>query len=273
VSEETVTLELLATPDAAVAGLGDPRDFAWWPRLTRRIAQASVSPVQRWHETLNTAADVVAAADALPLVYPGVGARLLLGDAALAGGELRQAHQASEWALRTSVQPGYRLRAADALDGLATLAMAVDDLRSAHRATGLAAAIRARCGEHPWPRPSLPDRPTVGDDPPHAWLVDGLPTAAAIEAVSAPLAPPIGSPLDGGAWSRLTRRERDVAELAVRGASNGEIADALFVSRRRVECHLQRVYRKLDLHLRAELADALRPHVGRGDGVGEPQPR
>lgn len=261
VSEETVTIELLAAPDAAVVGLGDPRDLAWWPRLMRRIAEASVCPLERWDDTLDTVADVVAIADALPLVYPGVGGRLLLGDTALAGGELRQAHQAYEGALHTSIQAGYRLRAADALEGLAALAMAVDDVHAARRATGLATAIRGQCGAHPWPRRSLPDRSALGDDPPAGWLVDGLPTVAAVETVSASLAQRIGRPIDHGAWSRLTRREREVAGLAAGGASNGEIADTLFVSRRTVESHLQRVYRKLDLHSRAELAKAFRPHV------------
>jgi DNA-binding CsgD family transcriptional regulator len=55
----------------------------------------------------------------------------------------------------------------------------------------------------------------------------------------------------------LTRREREVAELAGRGMPSREIAERLFVSSRTVENHLQRVYEKLGIHGRADLAQTL----------------
>ena len=55
----------------------------------------------------------------------------------------------------------------------------------------------------------------------------------------------------------LTRREREVAELAARGATSRDIAEKLFVSSRTVENHLQRAYEKLGVRGRTELADAL----------------
>jgi DNA-binding CsgD family transcriptional regulator len=55
----------------------------------------------------------------------------------------------------------------------------------------------------------------------------------------------------------LTPSERRVAEVAARGLSNREIAQALFVTVKTVEMHLGRAYRKLDIRSRAELADAL----------------
>ncbi len=48
-----------------------------------------------------------------------------------------------------------------------------------------------------------------------------------------------------------------MAQLAGEGRSNPEIAQALFVTRKTVETHLGRVYRKLDISGRHELADAL----------------
>ncbi len=51
----------------------------------------------------------------------------------------------------------------------------------------------------------------------------------------------------------LTSTERQVAELAARGATNRAIADALFVSPKTVEANLARVYRKLGISSRAEL--------------------
>jgi DNA-binding CsgD family transcriptional regulator len=57
--------------------------------------------------------------------------------------------------------------------------------------------------------------------------------------------------------SGLTASERRVAELAARGLSNPEIAQALFVTRKTVETHLGHVYRKLDIGGRADLAAVL----------------
>jgi two-component system, NarL family, invasion response regulator UvrY len=47
---------------------------------------------------------------------------------------------------------------------------------------------------------------------------------------------------------RLTPREREVFELLIRGNSNDEIATLLFISRRTVETHRQRVMNKLSAH-------------------------
>ncbi|MGN6189319.1 MAG: helix-turn-helix transcriptional regulator [Conexibacter sp.] len=56
----------------------------------------------------------------------------------------------------------------------------------------------------------------------------------------------------------LTPSERRVAELAERGLTNREIAQALFVSTKTVEFHLRNAYFKLRIRSRAELSDALR---------------
>jgi DNA-binding CsgD family transcriptional regulator len=55
----------------------------------------------------------------------------------------------------------------------------------------------------------------------------------------------------------LTGREREVALLAARGRTSPQIASALYLSVRTVDTHLSRVYRKLMIDGRHELADAL----------------
>jgi DNA-binding CsgD family transcriptional regulator len=55
----------------------------------------------------------------------------------------------------------------------------------------------------------------------------------------------------------LTAAERRVAELAGDGRSNREIAQELFVTPKTVENHLGRIYMKLGIHSRRELASAL----------------
>jgi DNA-binding CsgD family transcriptional regulator len=55
----------------------------------------------------------------------------------------------------------------------------------------------------------------------------------------------------------LTASERRVAQMAAGDLSNKEIAQALFVTVKTVEQHLGRVYRKLDIGSRRQLAAAL----------------
>jgi DNA-binding CsgD family transcriptional regulator len=58
---------------------------------------------------------------------------------------------------------------------------------------------------------------------------------------------------EGAGVAQLTASERRVAELAAEGKSNPEIAQALYVTRKTVETHLGRVYRKLDISGRDKL--------------------
>jgi DNA-binding CsgD family transcriptional regulator len=52
----------------------------------------------------------------------------------------------------------------------------------------------------------------------------------------------------------LSKREDEIARLAARGLSNREIADRLFVSVRTIEGHLHRIYAKVGVNDRSELA-------------------
>lgn len=55
----------------------------------------------------------------------------------------------------------------------------------------------------------------------------------------------------------LSRREREVAEMAAAGLSSPDIAERLFLSSRTVENHLARAFTKLGVRNRADLASAL----------------
>ncbi|GIG61240.1 hypothetical protein Lfu02_56120 [Longispora fulva] len=57
----------------------------------------------------------------------------------------------------------------------------------------------------------------------------------------------------------LTRREQEVMELAVGGASAKDIAERLFIGERTVETHLANIYRKLGVRSRIELLALHRP--------------
>ena len=54
--------------------------------------------------------------------------------------------------------------------------------------------------------------------------------------------------------SRLTTTEERIARLVVRGRTNREVAAALGLRPKTVEWHLSRVYRKLGVRSRTELA-------------------
>lgn len=56
-------------------------------------------------------------------------------------------------------------------------------------------------------------------------------------------------------WASLTPAEARVVRLAAKGVSNSDIAATLFISRLTVETHLKRVFSKLGVASRSELAD------------------
>jgi predicted ATPase/DNA-binding CsgD family transcriptional regulator len=55
------------------------------------------------------------------------------------------------------------------------------------------------------------------------------------------------------AFGGLTEREREVVRLVAQGKSNGEIADALIVTKRTIETHINNILYKLNLNSRAQI--------------------
>jgi two-component system NarL family response regulator len=86
-----------------------------------------------------------------------------------------------------------------------------------------------------------------------------LPPTVSIDEVDAQLA---GTPAHP--FSRLTRREREVFELLIRGHTNEQIASRLYIARRTVETHRQRVMNKLSAHSVAQMQRLAARHGGLG---------
>jgi len=61
---------------------------------------------------------------------------------------------------------------------------------------------------------------------------------------------------------QLTRREREIFELVIRGLSNGAIATRLFIAVRTVETHRQRIMKKLAARSVAEMQRLAARHGG-----------
>lgn len=59
------------------------------------------------------------------------------------------------------------------------------------------------------------------------------------------------------ALANLTEMERRVGELVAGGMSNRAVADELFLSRHTIDFHLRRIYRKLGVNNRVQLARLL----------------
>ena len=64
-------------------------------------------------------------------------------------------------------------------------------------------------------------------------------------------------PFETKGLAALTRRPRQVANLVLRGFSNGEIAERLGISVNTVKAHVHAMYKKLNVHNRTKLAIAL----------------
>ncbi|WP_188197413.1 helix-turn-helix transcriptional regulator [Nonomuraea sp. SYSU D8015] len=64
---------------------------------------------------------------------------------------------------------------------------------------------------------------------------------------------PEARPPESDMASLLTRREREIAECVAKGLSNKEIADALVISQRTAECHVENILRKLNFTSRSQI--------------------
>jgi DNA-binding CsgD family transcriptional regulator len=80
-------------------------------------------------------------------------------------------------------------------------------------------------------------------------------TNAELDRVGLRRAAPVGP-------SGITAAEAQVAELVAAGRTNREVASELFMSPKTVEAHLSRIYRKLGVRSRAELAHLLTRRSG-----------
>lgn len=84
-----------------------------------------------------------------------------------------------------------------------------------------------------------------------------LPPTVSVDQIEAEL---VGTPTQP--FSRLTKRELEVFELIIRGHSNDEIAIRLFIARRTVETHRQRIMNKLSAHSVVQMQRLAARHGG-----------
>lgn len=86
------------------------------------------------------------------------------------------------------------------------------------------------------------------------FVVKTAPTAELLDAIRRAAAGGLAFGVRPGNGVALSPREREVVRLVVEGASNDEIGAALGISSRTVESHLRRLFERLDVASRTELA-------------------
>jgi len=245
-------IELCHISPTAQPAPDDNDSFPWAVRLPIMVAQA------RWLLTsgdlaraAGRAADAVVLADSARLGRDALDARLVLGFALVLQGEVEEARATLLEALSNAATIPSPLRAADALNVLAHLAVDASP-RCSRSLAATAEALRA-----PRAAASVGRRVLRTVEPartvPMAWVHEGQLTQDAVAQIAEQFAPAHGqraaSPLDA-----LTAAERIVADKVAEGLTSRQIAADLFLSPRTVDAHLARIYRKLDINTRARLA-------------------
>ncbi|MGW2401633.1 AAA family ATPase [Kitasatospora sp. NPDC001664] len=237
--EAAAALEEVAALEAGQQ-VGDPTVLRWQPELAE--AWAGLGRAREAHALL------VSTRAALGRGAPGTGAEAAcLRAAAAVSSQLGEADRA-RGQLRTAAELfaalGLRLEHGRTLLALGGLERAHRRRAAAREVWDEAAELFARCGAAPW-----------------TALLDAL------AGRSGPTAPggPARSPLP---TAGLTGAEDRLAALVADGLTNRETAERLHLSVKTVEAVLSRVYRKLGVRSRTELALALRRPVPERRGRG-----
>ena len=186
-------------------------------------------------------------------------ARLTRGRLAAAHGDWAVAQQHALAHLDACAEGGHTTYVPACLDALAEVASGLHRYVEATRLFAAAERARAQIGTV---RVPAEDRHWAAID---RRLRDALPDGAyaAARAEGAELSTqdalewarrargPRGRP--PGGWESLTPTEARVLELATDGLSNRQIAERMFVSSETVKTHFAHIFKKIDVHSRAEL--------------------
>ncbi|HET6830738.1 MAG TPA: LuxR C-terminal-related transcriptional regulator, partial [Solirubrobacterales bacterium] len=187
-------------------------------------------------------------------------ARLSLGRIAAAAGEWTTAREHVRAHLDAVATGGHKTYVPAGLDALAEAAAGIGDHREAVRLFSAADRARVDLGtvrvppetDH-WAGIESRLRSELGDQPYEAARAEGaeLSLEQALEWARRGRGT---RNRPAGGWESLTPTEARVAELVADGLTNPAIAERMFVSTETVKTHVAHIFKKLDLHNRAELA-------------------
>jgi DNA-binding CsgD family transcriptional regulator len=186
-------------------------------------------------------------------------ARLTLGRLAAAREDWTTAQQHVLAHLDACVEGGHATYVPACLDGLGEVAAGLGNDEDAVRLFAAAERARAEIGvvrvppdERHWAAVDAELREALGDDAYQAARTEGaeLSTEDALEWARRARGPRKRPP---GGWASLTPTEAQVVELVAQGLTNPQVGARMFVSPATVKTHLTHIFRKLDVHSRAEL--------------------
>ncbi len=224
------------------------------PVARAALASGDLAAARRW-------------ADEALAVGSGIHRILLLeirGRVALAEGDFEQAEEDARDALTIAADTGATLAAPDLIELLATVAAVAGRHHDAVRLFGSAAGARSRTGavrakvydaEYDATVNSLQEAMQQNDFDRRWAQGNALSTAEAIAYACRHDRTGKGEskrPYSG--WASLTPAERNVVRLITAGLRDKEIAAQLSVSPRTVHSHLNRIYTKLNISSRLQLA-------------------
>jgi predicted ATPase/DNA-binding CsgD family transcriptional regulator len=185
--------------------------------------------------------------------------RLTLGRIAAAREDWTEAREQVLAHLDACVEGGHRTYVPGCLDALAEGAAGIEAHEDAVRLLAAAEQARAEIGivrvppeaEH-WNAMDDKLRKVLGDQAYEAAKAQGaeMSTDDAVEWARRARGPRRRPP---GGWDSLTPTELKVVELVAQGLTNPQVAERMFVAPSTVKTHLSHIYRKLEVHSRAEL--------------------
>ena len=187
-------------------------------------------------------------------------ARLTLGRLAAARGEWTAAQQHALAHLDACVEGGHATYVPACLDALGEVAAGLGSDEDAVRLFAAAERARAEIGvvrvppeERHWAAIDAELREALGDDAYEAARAQGaeLSIEDALEWARRARGPRRRPP---GGWASLTPTEAKVVELVAQGLTNPQVGERMFISPATVKTHLAHIFRKLDVHSRAELS-------------------
>jgi DNA-binding CsgD family transcriptional regulator len=191
--------------------------------------------------------------------------RLTLGRLAAARGDWTAAQQHALAHLDACAEGGHATYVPPCLDALAEVGAglhahedAVRLFAAAHRARAELGAVRVPPEEEHWAAIDIQLRGALGTVGYNAARAQGsqLTTDDALEWARRARGPRRRPP---GGWESLTPTEHKVVELVSEGLTNPQIGQRMFISPGTVKTHLSHIFKKLDVHSRAELtAQAMR---------------
>jgi predicted ATPase/DNA-binding CsgD family transcriptional regulator len=193
-------------------------------------------------------------------------------------GDDEQAESVAHSALKVLMEGGWRPGVIDALDVLAEVALVTGQYERAVRLIAAARKGRTTLGLVAFPK--LTERTernlasagaVLGDDRLERARQDGA-RLSLEEAVAYAQRGRGKHAAATHGWASLSPVERQVVELASQGLSNPGIAGELFISRNTVKVYLSRVYAKLGVSNRTELALLATRHSQDRHNAGKPYP-